>query len=302
MEIAKEQLKNIISEANQLKAVALIYAPSVVTDIDAIIADAQSMIDDPSVTVDQVNTKAVTLTGNLHTLAVNLLDQAKEQLKQSIIALFLPGDYPSWYDAVITPAQIYNDTKSALEALRASDKRSIISSCAFTGFENGIKVDMTWNISALNNLINTLNASVAAEPYRLDVEMSSLGKWDPINATLVVLDPYAEEKLTAGDYQFVTAVKIDGEDAKQYRLPKATEEALSVSVDATPWTVDLSGIVIDATYSYTYVTSPMFTISKSEDVEQINEDQLKTQKIYHNGHFYILRGDHIFDIRGTMVK
>ena len=327
---AKLQLKNIISEANQLKAVALIYAPSVVTALNDLVADAQSMIDDPSVTVDQVNTKAATLTGDLHTIAVNLLDQAKEQLKQSIIALFLPGDYPSWYGAVITPAlnqvdgvtwdfnksvnenivffqatgtQIYNDTKSALEALRASDKRSIISSCAFTGFENGIKVDMTWNISALNNLINTLNASVATEPYRLDAEMSSLGKWDPINATLVVLDPHAEEKLTAGEYQFVTAVRIDGEEAKQYRLPKATEEALSVSVDATPWTVDLSSIVIDVTYCYTVVNSPMFTVSNvPTDVELTQDDQLKTQKIFRDGHIYILRGDHVFDIRGTMVK
>ena len=161
---------------------------------------------------------------------------------------------------------------------------------------------MTWDISALNDLINTLNASVAAEPYRLDAEMSSLGKWDPVNEELVILDPAEAQKLTAGDYQFITAVKIDGEEANLYRLPKATEEVLSVTVDAAVWSVDLSGIVIDATYSYTYVTSPMFTISKSEDVELINEDQLKTQKIYHNGHFYILRGEHIFDIRGTMVK
>ena len=110
--------------------------------------------------------------------------------------------------------------------------------CAFTGFEHAIHSDMTWNMAALTDLVNAINVSVASEPYRLDVEMSSLGKWDPINATLVVLDPHAEEKLTAGDYQFITAVRIDGEDAKQYRLPKATEEALSVSVDATPWTVD----------------------------------------------------------------
>jgi hypothetical protein len=74
-------------------------------------------------------------------------------------------------------------------------------------------------------------------------------------------------------------------------------------VDAAVWSVDLSGIVIDATYSYTYVTSPMFTVSNvPTDVEQTQDDQLKTQKIYQNGHFYILRGDHIFDIRGTMVK
>ena len=326
---AKLQLKNIVSQANELKMVAILYAPTVVTDIDAIINDAQSTIDDPNATVDQVNAKVATLTDNLNTLAVSLLDQAKEQLKQSLRDLYQPGDYPSWYATVVIPAldqvdgitwdfnksvqdnilyfqvtgqNLYNATKAALEALRGTDKRSIISSCAFTGFENGIKADMTWNISALNDLINTLNASVAAEPYRLDAEMSSLGKWDPVNKELVILDPYEAQKLTAGDYQFITAVKIDGEDAKQYRLPKATEEVLSVTVDAAVWSVDLSGIVIDANYSYTYVTSPMFTVSKSEDVELINEDQLKTQKIYHNGHFYILRGEHIYDIRGTLVR
>ena len=326
---AKLQLKNIVSQANELKMVAMLYAPTAVTDIDAIINDAQSTIDDPNATVDQVNAKAATLTDNLNTLAVSLLDQAKEQLKQSLRDLYQPGDYPSWYASVVIPAldqvdgitwdfnksvqdnilyfqvtgqNLYNATKAALEALRGTDKRSIISSCAFTGFENGIKADMTWNISALNNLINTLNTSVAAEPYHLDAEMSSLGKWDPVTEELIILDPYEAQKLTAGEYQFVTAVKIDGEDAKQYRLPKATEEVLSVTVDAAVWSVDLSGIVIDANYSFTYVTSPMFTISKSEDVELVNEDQLKTQKIFHNGHFYILRGEHIYDIQGTLVR
>lgn len=269
------------------------------------------------------------MTDNLNTLAVSLLDQAKEQLKQSLRDLYQPGDYPSWYASVVIPAldqvdgitwdfnksvqdnilyfqvtgqNLYNATKAALEALRGTDKRSIISSCAFTGFENGIKVDMTWNISALNDLINTLNTSVAFEPYHLDAEMSSLGKWDPVTEELIILDPYEAQKLTAGEYQFITAVKIDGKDAKQYRLPKATEEVLSVTVDAAVWSVDLSGIVIDANYSFTYVTSPMFTISKSEDVELINEDQLKTQKIFHNGHFYILRGEHIYDLQGTLVR
>ena len=326
---AKLQLKNIVSQANELKMVAKIYAPTAVSDIDAVINDAQSMIDDPNATVDQVNAKAATLTDNLNTLAVNLLEQAKEQLKQSIIALFLPGDYPSWYASVITPAlnqvdavtwdfnktvnenivffqttgtQIYNDTKSALEALRAGDTRSIVAACAFTGFENAIRIDMTWDVNALNDLVGILNASVAAEPYRLDAEMSSLGKWDPVNEELIILDPTEAQKLTAGDYRFTTAVRIDGEEAKQYRLPKATEEALSVTVDAAVWAVDLSGIVIDANYSYTYVTSPMFTVSKGADVELTRDDQLKTQKIFRDGHIYILRGDHIFDIRGTMVK
>ena len=326
---AKQQLVDLVSEATALKAVAAMYAPSAVGEIEAIIASAQATINDPNATLEEINMKYNNLQYDFELEANKLMEEAKEQLKQSIRALYLPGDYPSWYASAIIPAldqvdaitwdfsktvqenillfqatgeALYNNAKKALEDLRAKDTRELVSSCTFTGFADAIQLDMTWNKSALNNLINTLNASVAAEPYRLDAEMSSLGKWDPVNEELIILDPYEAQKLTAGDYQFITAVKIDGEDAKQYRLPKATEEVLSVTVDAAVWSVDLSGIVIDANYSFTYVTSPMFTISKSEDVELVNEDQLKTQKIFHNGHFYILRGEHIYDLRGTRVK
>ena len=326
---AKQQLVDLVSEATALKAVAAMYAPSAVGEIEAIIASAQATINDPNATLEEINMKYNNLQYDFELEANKLLEEAKEQLKQSIRALYLPGDYPSWYASAIIPAldqvdaitwdfsktvqenillfqatgeALYNNAKKALEDLRAKDTRELVSSCTFTGFADAIQLDMTWNKSALNNLINTLNASVAAEPYRLDAEMSSLGKWDPVNKELIILDPYEAQKLTAGDYQFITAVKIDGEDAKQYRLPKATEEVLSVTVDAAVWSVDLSGIVIDANYSFTYVTSPMFTISKSEDVELVNEDPIKTQKIFHNGHFYILRGEHIYDLRGTRVK
>ena len=326
---AKQQLVDLVSEATALKAVAAMYAPSAVGEIEAIIASAQATINDPNATLEEINMKYNNLQYDFELEANKLMEEAKEQLKQSIRALYLPGDYPSWYASAIIPAldqvdaitwdfsktvqenillfqatgeALYNNAKKALEDLRAKDTRELVSSCTFTGFADAIQLDMTWNKSALNNLINTLNASVAAEPYRLDAEMSSLGKWDPVNKELIILDPYEAQKLTAGDYQFITAVKIDGEDAKQYRLPKATEEVLSVTVDAAVWSVDLSGIVIDANYSFTYVTSPMFTISKSEDVELVNEDPIKTQKIFHNGHFYILRGEHIYDLRGTRVK
>ena len=239
---AKQQLVDLVSEATALKAVAAMYAPSAVGEIEAIIASAQATINDPNATLEEINMKYNNLQYDFELEANKLLEEAKEQLKQSIRALYLPGDYPSWYASAIIPAldqvdaitwdfsktvqenillfqatgeALYNNAKKALEDLRAKDTRELVSSCTFTGFADAIQLDMTWNKSALNNLINTLNASVAAEPYRLDAEMSSLGKWDPVNKELIILDPYEAQKLTAGDYQFITAVKIDGEDAKQ---------------------------------------------------------------------------------------
>ena len=64
----------------------------------------------------------------------------------------------------------------------------------------------------------------------------------------------------------------------------------------------LSGITIDATYSNAYVLSPMFTISKGQDVELVETETVKTQKIYHNGHFYIIRNGKTYTIQGTLVK
>ncbi len=329
VEEAKTQLKALVSEAAELKAVAMLYSPASVEQIDAIIANAQQTIDDPNATVEDVNAKTEIIRGEIQFAGAALLEEAKEQLRQSIKALYQSGDYPSWYAAVIIPAlnqvdeimwdndktvqenilifqttgkAIYDTAKAALEALRASDKREIVSACEFTGFNGAITDGMMWNEAALNALVANLNASAATQPYHFNAEECMLTKWDAENELFVGVDHNEGVVLTPGDYQFVANISIDGEAAAQYRFPKATEATLSVTVDAAVWSVDLSGIVIDANYSFTYVTSPMFTISKSEDVELVNEDPIKTQKIYHNGHFYILRGEHIYDLRGTLVR
>ena len=323
---AKQQLVDLVSEATALKAVAAMYAPAAVGEIEAIIASAQATINDPNATLEEINMKYDNLQYDFELEANKLLEEAKEQLKQSIRALYQPGDYPSWYASAIIPAldqvdaitwdfsmtvqenillfqatgqTLYNNAKKALEDLRASDTRELVSSCTFTGFADAIQLDMTWNSSALNKLVSDLNASAATEPYHLEADGCMLGKWDPVEEQMVEV---MGEKITEGQYQFVAYVTINGEEAKTYRFPKATEAVLTVTVDGTPWTVDLSGITIDANYSYTYIASPLFEISKSEDVELIEIEPVKTQKIYHNGHFYILRGEHIYTIQGTLVK
>ena len=329
VEEAKTQLKALVSEAAELKAIAMLYKPSAVEQIDAIIANAQQTIDDPNATVEDVNAKTEIIRGEIQFVGAALLEEAKEQLRQSIKALYQNGDYPSWYAAVIIPAlnqvdeimwdndktvqenilffqttgkAIYDTAKAALEALRASDTREIVSSCEFTGFTDAITVGMMWNEAALNTLVTNLNASAATQPYHFIAEECMLTKWDAEYELFVGVDHYEGVVLTPGDYQFVANISIDGEAAAQYRFPKATEATLSVTVDAAVWSVDLSGIVIDANYSFTYVTSPMFTISKGQGIDETQDAQLKTQKIFHNGHFYILRGEHIYDIQGTLVK
>lgn len=307
----------------------MLYSPASVEQIDAIIANAQQTIDDPNATVEDVNAKTEIIRGEIQFVGAALLEEAKEQLRQSIKALYQSGDYPSWYAAVIIPAlnqvdeimwdndktvqenilffqttgkAIYDTAKAALEALRASDKREIVSACEFTGFEGAITVGMMWNEAALNALVANLNASAATQPYHFNAEECMLTKWDAENELFVGVDHYIGEVLTPGDYQFVANISIDGEAAAQYRFPKASEATLIVTVDFNAWSVDLAGILIDATYSSAYTTSPTFTLTKSEGFEETQDAQLKTQKIFHNGHFYIIRGEHIYDIQGTLVR
>ena len=329
VEEAKTQLKALVSEAAELKAVAMLYSPASVEQIDAIIANAQQTIDDPNATVEDVNAKTEIIRGEIQFVGAALLEEAKEQLRQSIKALYQSSDYPSWYAAVIIPAlnqvdeimwdndktvhenilifqttgkAIYDTAKAALEALRASDTREIVSACEFTGFNGAITDGMMWNEAALNALVANLNASAATQPYHFNAEECMLTKWDAENELFVGVDHYEGVVLTPGDYRFVANISIDGDDAAKFRFPKASEATLSVTVDAAVWAVDLAGILIDATYSSAYTTSPTFTLTEGQGFEETQDAQLKTQKIYHNGHFYILRGEHIYDIRGTLVK
>ena len=329
VEEAKTQLKALVSEAAELKAVAMLYSPASVEQIDAIIENAQQTINDPNATVEDVNAKTEIIRDEIQFVGAALLEEAKEQLRQSIKALYHSGDYPSWYAAVIIPAlnqvdeimwdndktvqenilffqttgkAIYDTAKAALEALRASDTREIVSSCEFTGFTDAITVGMMWNEAALNTLVANLNASAATQPYHFIAEECMLTKWDAEYELFVGVDHNEGVVLTPGDYQFVANISIDGEDAAKFRFPKASEATLSVTVDAAVWSVDLAGIVIDATYSSAYTVSPTFTLSEGQGFDETQDAQLKTQKIYHNGHFYILRGEHIYDIQGTLVR
>lgn len=45
-----------------------------------------------------------------------------------------------------------------------------------------------------------------------------------------------------------------------------------------------------------------FVVKSTTDMSAVNSAAPKTQKIFHNGHIYILRGDHIYDTQGKMIK
>ena len=328
---AKAALEVLVKEATDLKTYAEKYDPSVVSVIEAIIANAESTLTDPAATViDVINKTDITRT-ELSAIELPLLEQAKYLEKQAIIALFQEGiDYPAWYASVIVPAldlvdaivwddaktvaenftfieasftKIYNDAKEALEALRAGDTRAIVSTCEFTGFANAIRVGMKWNESARKDVVDNLNASAAAEPYRIIAEECILGKWDETLEKVVDIDIFAEEVLTAGDYQFFISFTIDGAEGLSYRFPRIAEGTLTLTVDATPWEVDVPTIYVDADFSSAYAMSPLFTVSKGEGIEDVTNDKSQmTNKVIKDGQIYILRGDHLFDAQGKMVK
>ncbi len=185
---AKELLAKILPEAAQLKAVAEIYAPAVVEDINAIILGVQTTLDDPNVTADEVYTTYDNLKFNFDLACYNLLEAAKEQFKLTIIALYLPTDDPAWYDAVITPALNQVDTK-------------------------------VWNYSL------TVAENIAI---------------------------------------------FQAESTTIYNTAKTTLEELRAT-----W---------------------------PEDVDNIQGDAVKTQKIYRNGHIFILRDGKTYSIQGALLK
>ena len=45
-----------------------------------------------------------------------------------------------------------------------------------------------------------------------------------------------------------------------------------------------------------------FVVKSTTDMSAVNSAAPKTQKIFHNGHIYILRGEHVYDVQGKMVK
>ena len=133
------------------------------------------------------------------------------------------------------------------------------------------------------------------------------------------------EYKTASIWEYFNPIlPIDGEDKNTYtirfvnydntellKLTDVEEGTLPAYTGATPtrlsdnqytytfsgWTPTIVAATADATYTATYVATPI-----GLGVENIQIKDNTTNKVLHDGQFYILRGEKIYTIQGQEVK
>ncbi len=87
----------------------------------------------------------------------------------------------------------------------------------------------------------------------------SMGHWYKWDEEASEWDRYNEAKFVEGKYQYSNQLRIDGVNGATHRL---AQTGVTVEIDGAAWTYDEEAIWVEPTYSYTYITSPEFTVEK----------------------------------------
>ncbi len=185
----------------------------------------------------------------------------------------------------------------------ASDTRTVISSCEFTGFKGFLKAGQTWNYALLNTLVNALVNADQTAPYYILADECMIATWDEVNGYVGdVLDPAESPVLQAGQkYLFALSIVLDGTAGTQYRFPKTSEGTFSLTVDGELWEVAYTEV--NLTDSYLYAISPLFTLSETgTGCETIADGQSSVRKLMIGDHLYILRDGKMYNALGAEVK
>jgi len=86
----------------------------------------------------------------------------------------------------------------------------------------------------------------------------TMGDWEKWNETTSAWEEYNEVKFTEGKYRYSNQLRIDGDNGKTHKLAATGV----VRIDGAAWKYD-EDPWIEPTYSYTYITSPEFTVEKA---------------------------------------
>jgi uncharacterized protein YqgV (UPF0045/DUF77 family) len=86
----------------------------------------------------------------------------------------------------------------------------------------------------------------------------TMGDWEKWNETTSAWEEYNEVKFTEGKYRYSNQLRIDGNNGKTHKLAATG----TVTIDGAAWEYDEDAWV-EPTYSYTYITSPEFTVEKA---------------------------------------
>ena len=87
----------------------------------------------------------------------------------------------------------------------------------------------------------------------------SMGNWYKWNEATSEWDRYDEAKFIEGKYYYSNQLRIDHANGATHRLAKT---GLTVEIDGAAWTYDEEYVWIEPTYSYTYISSPEYTVEK----------------------------------------
>ena len=151
-----------------------------------------------------------------------------------------------------------------------SDPREVVSSYSFTGFEDFFEVGMTWNSTAEAALAAQIEPETGAA-YTWPGSMEILLKWDQsLKEGAGDWKKVASgDEITYGKYYFGVQVRIEGANAKLYRMPKDGETAMTVLVDGTPWLPAAAAATIEPTYSCQWIYSPAFEFLEPEKITSV---------------------------------
>jgi len=87
----------------------------------------------------------------------------------------------------------------------------------------------------------------------------SMGHWYKWDEEASEWDRYDEAKFIEGKYYYSNQLRIDGNEGATHKLAKT---GLTVEIDGAAWTYNEENVEVYPTYSYTYISSPVFTVEK----------------------------------------
>ena len=175
--------------------------------------------------------------------------------------------YSTTYDSSVSKAHLDG---GASNPGYFTDPREVVTSVSFTGFEDFFEVGMTWNSTAEAALAAQIEPETGAA-YTWLGSMEILLKWDQsLKEGAGDWKKVASgEEITYGKYYFGVQVRIEGANAKLYRMPKDGETAMTVLVDGTPWLPADAAATIEPTYSCQWIYSPAFEFLEPEKITAV---------------------------------
>ena len=158
-----------------------------------------------------------------------------------------------------------------------TDDRTIISECAFEGFDvSSLYAGLEWNNDAFEEIFNKIQKEDGYAPYHLEAPFR-LFKDEISDETEVPCDQ--GNILEEGLYLFYGRISIDEDYATQFRFPTSEEADLKFTMDGTSWIVD--NVFVEEDESVAFIISPSFQVAPQKPEAYAAFDELTGTLTYY---------------------